>query len=341
MVVMRKIKFGWLFFVGALVLLSACKNSSNQKPNITGSMGEVMVVMDDKWRNSPAGEALQSILNQPMEGLPQAEPIFNVSITPHRAFSGSMRTFRNLVITNIGPEVENEGLRFFSESSWARDQSMIHINAKTPEQFMALIDKEEVRILGYILRAERQRSMRYYSKFIEGGLTDKVNQKWDMQMIIPNIFTVKSDKDDFSWMSHETPSLSQGMFIYSFDYIGEGTFSREYLLNKRDSVLRANVPGPSEGSYMTTEHNTPVTYKSFKSNGHDAVELRGLWKVVGDLMGGPFVMHAHFDKANNRVVVTDGYVFLPEEPKKRNYIWQLESLFYSLSFQDEKEEAVQ
>ena len=338
MVVMRKIKFGIPLFIVVLVLLSACKNTSNQKPNITGAMGEVLVVMDDKWRNGPEGEALQRILKQPMEGLPQVEPIFNVSITPHRAFSGSMRTFRNLIITNIGPEVENEGVRFFSESSWARDQALIHINAKSPEQFHALLDKEEVRILGYILRAERQRSIRYYTKFVAGDLTDKVNRKWDMKVIIPNIFTVRLDNNDFTWMSHETPSLSQGMFIYSFDYIGEGTFSREYLLNKRDSILRQNVPGPSDGSYMSTEHMTPVTYKSFKSKGHEVVELRGLWKVVGDLMGGPFVMHAHFDKANNRVVVTDGYVFLPEEPKKRNYIWQLESLFYSVDFGGEQEE---
>ncbi|MCA1744759.1 MAG: DUF4837 family protein [Bacteroidales bacterium] len=336
---MRKLNLLLPLLISLLALFSGCKNTSNQKPNITGAMGEVLVVMDDKWRNGPEGEALQQMLKQPMEGLPQVEPIFNVSITPHRAFGGSMRTFRNLVITNIGPDVEKEGVRFFSESSWARDQSMIHINAKTPELFLALLDKEEVRILGYILRAERQRSIRYYTKFVAGNLTDKINQKWGMKVIIPNIFTVKLDKDDFSWMSHETPSLSQGMFIYSFDYKGEGTFSREYLLNKRDSVLRRNVPGPSEGSYMSTEHMTPVTYKSFENNGHKVVELRGLWKVVGDLMGGPFVMHAHLDKANNRVVVTDGYVFLPEEPKKRNYIWQLESLFYSVDFGDDQVEA--
>jgi hypothetical protein len=338
---MKKMKSGIALLLVVLAIFSGCKNTSNQKPNVTGGMGEVLVVMDDKWRNGPEGIAIQSILKQPMEGLPQVEPIFTVSITPHRAFSGSMRTFRNLVVTNIGPDVEKEGVRFFSESSWAKGQAMVHINAKTPEQFLELLDKEEIRILGFILKAERQRSLRYYTKFVAGDLTDKVNDKWGIDMIIPNIFTVKSDKNDFSWMSHETPSLSQGMFIYSFDYVGEGTFSREYLLNKRDSVLRHNVPGPSDGSYMTTEHEVPVTYKSFKVNGHEAVELRGLWKVVGDLMGGPFVMHAHFDKANNRVVVTDGYVFLPEEPKKRNYIWQLESLFYSLSFPDEQENAVQ
>jgi len=333
---MKSMKFALLFI--SVLLLSSCKDSGYQKPNISGAMGEVLVVMDDKWRNGPEGEALEGVLKQEMMGLPQAEPLFDVSIAPHWAFEGSMRTFRNLVIVNIDPDIEKEGVRFFNESSWAKGQIMIHINAKTPEAFMSILDKEEVRILSYILKAERQRSLSYYTKYVAGELNENINKKWDINIVIPNIFSVKSDKNDFTWISHETPLLSQGMMIYSFDYVGDGTFSREYLLNKRDSVLMHNVPGPSDGSYMSTEHMIPITYKLFENNGHQVVELRGLWKVVGDMMGGPFVMHVHYDKANNRVVVTDGYVYLPNEPKKRNYIWQLESLFYSLSFSSEADE---
>lgn len=49
-------------------------------------------------------------------------------------------------------------------------------------------------------------------------------------------------------------------------------------------------------------------------------------------MGGPFLLFAHYDKTNNRVLVTDGYVYFPEEPKKRNYMWQLETLFHTVTF---------
>lgn len=321
-----------LFLVLVLTaILAGCK-SEGYKPNMTGAMGELLVVMDDRWRNGPEGEAIQAMLRQPMEGLPQAEPIFNLSITPHRAFSGSMRTFRNLIITRIDDEVENEGVRFFSESNWAKGQALAQINARTPEKFLELLDKEELRLISFFLRAERQRSLDYCKQYANAQLINSVQSQWNMRMTIPTTFTSNRSSETFSWMSDETPTTSQGLFIYSFDYVGEGTLSREYLLNKRDSVLRANVPGPSQGSFMSTEHTIPITYKRLKVNEHEAVELRGLWKVVGDLMGGPFVMFAHHDKANNRVVVTDGYVFMPEKPAKRNLVWQVESLFYSVEF---------
>jgi hypothetical protein len=55
-------------------------------------------------------------------------------------------------------------------------------------------------------------------------------------------------------------------------------------------------------------------------------------------MGGPFVSFAHIDQEKSRVVVTDGYVYAPEKPEKRNLIWQIESILYSFRFIDEKEE---
>ncbi len=88
-----------LLFISSLIV--GCKDTTALKPNITGAMGEVLMVMDDKWRNSDAGETMRSILMQPMEGLPQVEPIFTLSITPHRAFSSAMKTFRNIIVVEI------------------------------------------------------------------------------------------------------------------------------------------------------------------------------------------------------------------------------------------------
>lgn len=333
---MKAAKLPLILAIVALVTMSACKNNEAYKPPTIGSLGEVLVVIDEHWRERPEGQALMEILRQPMVALPQNEAIFTVSSTPHRAFSGTMKTYRNLIIVNLGSDVEKEGVRYFGSTSFAQNQAMIHINAKTPEKFIELVRDEEIKIVGYILRHERERILSSFNTIIDASLSQTVLDQWGMSMTIPNIMRKNAGTGKFTWLSHETASLSQGIMIYSFDYVGEGTFSREYLLNKRDSILRYNIPGPSEGSYMGTELDLPVTYKRFTLNNHETVELRGLWKTVGDIMGGPFVLFAHHDKANNRVVVTDGYVYLPEEPKKRNYIWQLESLFYSVEFPGDK-----
>lgn len=333
---MRQLSIG--LFIAASIWLVGCKNTTALKPNITGAMGEVLMVMDDKWRNGPAGDSIRAILMQPMEGLPQVEAIFTLSISPHRAFVNNMRTFRNLVVTNIGPDVEQEGVSFRKEGTYAKDQAMIQINAFSAENFIKIINENEHRIVGFILNAERKRSGKYFERYQDGDLANKIEANWGFKMTIPSILKPKKMEPSFSWLSHETSTMSQGLLIYSFDYSGEDVFSREYLLNKRDSILKANVPGPSSGSYMSTEHQVPSSYKAFTINDHYTAEIRGLWKVVGDLMGGPFVMFAHLDIENSRVIVTDSYVYLPDEPKKRNFVWQMESLLYSVKFPGDQKE---
>lgn len=334
---MRIISYFLIVFLSSLMLVRCKDSGSAYKPNIIGSMGEMLLVMDDKWKTSEGGEKLIEMLTQPMQGLPQNENIFNLSVVPHRAFSDHMKSFRNLIITTISPDVKTEGVKFFSKNAWAREQALMRIEAKTVEKFAEIIQEEELRILGFFVRSERQRSLRYYTKYISPDLTKLVEDTWDIDFVVPNNFKRNQSDPSFTWLSNETNLTSQGVVIHSFDYVGEGTLSKEYLLNKRDSILHLKVPGPEEGSFMSTEYNLPITYKTLKVNGHDVVEIRGLWKVVGYAMGGPFIMFAHHDVANNRIIVTDGYVYSPEKPNKRNLVWQVESILYSLKFPSDQE----
>lgn len=67
--------------------------------------------------------------------------------------------------------------------------------------------------------------------------------------------------------------------------------------------------------------------------------MRGLWKMVGDMMGGPFVSHVRLDEKNNRVVVVEGFVFAPETDK-RNFIRRIEAALYTLRLPGEFNQSV-
>ena len=64
--------------------------------------------------------------------------------------------------------------------------------------------------------------------------------------------------------------------------------------------------------------------------------LRGLWRVEGDMMGGPFVSHAQLDPSGQRVLVVEGFVYAPES-NKANLIRRLEAALYTLRFQQAEE----
>ncbi|MBN2165383.1 MAG: DUF4837 family protein [Marinilabiliaceae bacterium] len=316
----------------ALLTLSlfflACKNEKLIKPNPTGNAGDILVVVNDSIKKSNAGQFIKEFIQQPMLGLPQEEPLFKLLTAPHREFDGQLMTFRNIITININPKVKKDSIAFYKDL-WAKDQSVARIISPSKEQLLLYLKNNEIKLIGYFLSAERKRNIDYFKAYPNAELVDVIKKDWNLYLAIPNTFKKNKSGNDFSWFSEEGPVHSLGLIIYSFNYVGEGTFSKEYLLNKRDSVLRINIPGSAPGSYMSTEHQVKPIYKTLMVDGDNSVEIRGLWKVEGDIMGGPFISHAHHDTLNSKVIVTEGYVYSPEKPNKRNFMWQMEAILYT------------
>jgi hypothetical protein len=63
--------------------------------------------------------------------------------------------------------------------------------------------------------------------------------------------------------------------------------------------------------------------------------LRGLWKVHGDFMGGPFVSVTTLDPIRGRVLTLEGYIYAPRKDK-RELMRQVEAMIYSVRFPDQK-----
>ena len=86
---------GFFFFSFFLMVTLSCDTMQNQggtsgriMPNIAGSAGEVLVIMDSfNWDNS-AGELLKDILKEEFQGLPQSEPLFDVIHITAASFDG-------------------------------------------------------------------------------------------------------------------------------------------------------------------------------------------------------------------------------------------------------------
>ena len=145
-------------------------------------------------------------------------------------------------------------------------------------------------------------------------------------MLIPaDMQSIKRGKG-FVWLSDNAASGMQSICVYSYPGYDRSTPT---LVAKRDSVMRANIPGEEDGMYMRTSRRAPVYGKETNSNGRRATELRGLWEMAGDAMGGPFVCIATADSSRGRTIVAEGFVYAPEKTK-RNLIRQIEAALHTL-----------
>jgi len=45
--------------------------------------------------------------------------------------------------------------------------------------------------------------------------------------------------------------------------------------------------------------------------GYSALEIKGIWKMQNDFMGGPFVAHYLHDTVHQKVIAIEGFLFNP------------------------------
>ena len=318
-----------------VILFQSCSNDQVLHQNITGKANEIVIVIsDDSWKGQP-GELLRSSLGQQHVALPQSEPVFDLISVPHDAFKKIFKTTRNIIQTSISSTVENPGVSM-KDDVWAYPQATVEIKAKNAQQFEELFNENSGKIISYFLSAEKKRLTMNYQRYYEKSVFNTLNNNFGLTMVVPPGFTVARLKDNFIWLRYETPDISQGIALYTFPYASDSTFTLNYLLAKNDSTLEINVPGPTEGSFMTTEKSVDQVFNVFEHNKNYASEMRGLWKVQNDFMGGPYVSLAELDASNQRVVVAFGYVYAPSKDK-RNLLQQVEAMIYSMKFNNQAE----
>ncbi|MDE6499794.1 MAG: DUF4837 family protein, partial [Rikenella sp.] len=99
------------------------------------------------------------------------------------------------------------------------------------------------------------------------------------------------------------------------------------------NVAVMQIPGPSDGSYMTTSTAVFPDQKTLTVHGRRWIQLRGFWDVAGDFMGGPFINYTTYDEARKRMLAIDGYVYSPSPNNTvpmRDYVRQIEAIFMTV-----------
>ena len=329
---MKKIPFVFILFTIAILFSSCFSRTETLKPKVSGKAGEVILVISERNWSSESGSTLREILTADIDGLPQPEPLFSlVHVIPDQ-FAKIFNSHRNIIIISIGPENEKDKISV-QQDIWSTPQIIINIKARNEEAYLELLKKNSKFLVDRINRAEQERILLNYRKFMEAGIVHSLKDNHHISLVIPKGYRLDVDSSNFVWLASETPLSSQGILIYFYPYTDENTFTPEYLVEKRDRFLKKYVPGPSANTWMATEDLLPPSFKEFELDGKYYSELRGLWKLQNGFMGGPFVSFSTVDELRNRVVTVEGFVYAPSE-KKRELLRQVESILFTLKIDE-------
>lgn len=311
------------------MLLLSCKSERTPLlPNITGRAGEVVLVVNANLWENRTGNSFLEFLASDVEVLPQSEPMFNPVNIPWTAFTNIFKTHRNLILLSLNPE-ESQAKMIVRRNVWARPQLVIEISAPSDSSLANFAWNQSERIVNYLLAAERDRIIENYRKFEKREIGETLMSRHQLSLVIPAGYSLDVENENFLWIANETPRTSQGIFVYYYNYEREDTFTPGFLINKRNEVLKSNVPGPVRNSHMSTETIIPPMFREYMKEGRYFAELRGLWKVENDFMGGPFVSITTLDEKRNRVITVEGFVYMAAG-EKRNLLRQVEAILHTL-----------
>lgn len=315
-------------------LLFSCNSKKTRYETISGKAGEVVVVIGkETWKGS-TGALIREILAQPVSSLPQSEPMFNLIDVPPEAFIDLFKKSRNIITVKISSTFTETKVEF-TKDTWAYPQAVVNILASSPANFEELFKANSSKIMAYFLKAEKDRLQEVYTKSHEKAIYNTLLEKFDIKLYVPTGFNIVKQDSNFAWIRYDTPLITQNILVYSYKYDSDSIFTRNQQLVKRNLIAKKYVPGPTPGSYMTTDMEWPSDFNILKHNGNYASDTRGLWKLENDFMGGPFINLSVLDASRRRVVTVEGNVYAPKNDK-RNYLRQLEAMIYSLEFPSQK-----
>lgn len=324
-----------IFFAAmALVIASSCNSSKKTLlPNVSGKAGEVIVVIEKDMWDGALGSDVRGLLARDCDYLPQREPLYSLVNVNASAFADIFKYHRNIVIFNIAPDAEKQGV-IYRNDVWSHPQCVIQVNASCSDSASVVLARNGEVITAAIEQAERNRVIANTLLYEETKLADAVDNMIGGKIHIPVGYNLKKVTDDFIWIADEKQHSIQGIFVYKCPVPEGDPFTVESIVERRNEVLQKNVPGMFDNTYMTTSEFVLPGVKFLKYQGREFVETRGLWEVENDFMGGPFVSHTFFSKDGKELIVIEAWVYAAKFDK-RQFMRQTESFLYSFEWDQE------
>lgn len=330
---MKKIIFA---IVAISLIVSGCKEKGGMKVTATGSIYEVLVVMDNQSWEGAAGDTLRAYLEADMPCMPQMESYFTVMQTQMSNFDDALKSVRNILICDVNPDRYTQPRIHYKADMYAHPQAVATMTAPNREELNSFIIEKAAEIQQFFLRQELERQASFYHGFCNHDASDLIRRKFGVEISIPSDYQLIQEDESFVWCCNDNGPKRRDIVIWSYPYTDANTFTKEFLCEKRDSVLK-RIDGYVEGSYMGTEYKIfPPEFKAIGVNGGAyCAELRGLWKMKGGAaMGGPFVQHTRLDEINQRIITVEAFVYAAGQ-KKRNAYRQAEAVLYTMKLPQE------
>ena len=311
-------------FLTVLILVSCDKEVKNFKPQSSGRINSISVIIDKPSWDGKIGDAIRDKYASEFIGLPQVEEAFTLNYIPYEAFTGFGRTARNVIYINKKKQDKPRMIR----DRYARPQLFLEVSGLDNESIIqGILSSFEFSSAQFQNGEITENKNRILNSLLKDTGLDSLN----ISLNIPSAYSVFKNEPETVWLQKPLKNGTSNLIIKDLNS-SVSDFEKINLndiVSLRDSIGKEFIPGRVENSYMITEKEY-LPYISYQTvNGFEAIETRGTWEVKGDYMGGPFINYIIKDTLNNSLLYVEGFVFSPSQ-RKRDKMIELEAVIKSM-----------
>jgi len=309
-----------------VIFLSCEKSDTVTLVSSTGRINNVLIVMNNEDWQGRVGDALKEIIGEPVIGLPQEENQFSINQVDPITFNSLFKRNRNILFVGLD-SVQN----FYTNNNvFASPQTTLTILGRNKDELIENINSHSKEIISVFRKNDLAIYQKKITKDFHDPATIETLNDLGIYMKIPFAYKKVEDTGQFMWYRNTFERGLLNIIVYEIPLFDE-PYTTASLIAFRDSIGKNYIPGQFDNTYMKTEPAFAPVTKKVEFGEIEAIETRGLWFVEGDFMGGPFLSYTIEDKANDRLIVLEGFSYSPSA-KKRDVVFELEAILKTARF---------
>ena len=324
-----------------------------------------MVLIDSTLWAGDVGDTLRAFLEAPITSLPSQEPAFNLKpvhlvrnedlkmVQEHRnallvgivtdSSATQVSNETQYLNSSISPEVRESILggeplviQLSNDRSWRKRQEVQFVlGASVSDLIDALIDNSADIVYAYNLATRNRMYRELFDIGRQPALEDTLMRNHGFAVNMQHDYFIATDTTGFVWIRRNLSDSWRSLFVYYTELDDPGVLTPENIIDLRNRLAYQYMRGTQDG-FIEVVRRRPVVVDTINFLDRRAIEIRGLWEMMGIEngrrfqfgQGGAFLSYAFYDQHTGRMYLIDGMLFAPRYPK-REFLRQLEVIAYT------------
>lgn len=309
-----------ILFAVALLLMS-CNSGSGGKKVLSQSKGlpsELLLVVDrDIWQ-SDVKDTIKSITDEPVPGTMEGEPMFRVTQIMTNAYDRMFVSMHSKLFVHVDKSRKKPFIGI-NHDVYARPQIEVTVAAPSLAELRDFLSRRHKQIQDSLCEAQLEMRERELNRHYSAKVNKDLKAVLGMEIRVPEEIKASKKGRNFLWAGTNRNEKDINLVVYTYPLDEKTVFDGDKAIDVRDSVMQKNIPGDRPDQWMETtrEKGKPIALsRVITVKGQKMLEIRGLWQMRNGAIGGPFVTLVREDKAHNRAIATEGFIYNPNADKR-------------------------